>query len=258
MLTRRTCAAAGMVLWGVLLGLSGTRAQDLATDSKIVSLDVQDASLVDVVRMLSRMSGANILIKPGVDVPVTVTINDVPLSTMLELIVETSGFSIEKREPNIYIIGPPKEKAAPSPKGPEEVKVTVVQAGQEEPPAEVKPVRQGTAAARPREDEVVSALPPTTRPAPRIARGGSRREAIGADEMIWKTLPVRYIAASEAARMMGGEAWEGDLGLFPQGLINPRVQLPGRGRGNQRFAAPTNYPVREQMGGGLERLALEC
>jgi type IV pilus assembly protein PilQ len=64
-----------------------------APEQRLISLDIKNADLLDVLRLIAHKAGVNILPGPEVGGTVTVTLEDVPWETALKLILETQGYS---------------------------------------------------------------------------------------------------------------------------------------------------------------------
>ncbi|MBC5806333.1 MAG: hypothetical protein DLM53_12260 [Candidatus Eremiobacter antarcticus] len=75
------------------------------SSNRNVTLDVKNADILDVLKLLANESGQNIVATQNVKGVVTVSLHDVPLRTALDLIVRTNGLDY-RRMRNIYIVGP--------------------------------------------------------------------------------------------------------------------------------------------------------
>lgn len=73
-----------------------------------VSLDVKNADILDVLKLLANESGQNIVATQNVKGTVTLSLHDVPLATALDLIVRTNGLDYRKMG-NIYVVGTPSD-----------------------------------------------------------------------------------------------------------------------------------------------------
>lgn len=69
-----------------------------------VNIDVKNADILDVLKLLANESGQNIVATQNVHGTVTLSLHDVPLSTALDLIVRTNGLDYRKMG-NIYVVG---------------------------------------------------------------------------------------------------------------------------------------------------------
>ncbi|HXW51442.1 MAG TPA: secretin N-terminal domain-containing protein [Candidatus Acidoferrales bacterium] len=69
-----------------------------------VNLDVKNADILDVLKLLANESGNNIVATQNVKGTVTLSLHDVPLQTALDLIVRTNGLDYRKMG-NIYVVG---------------------------------------------------------------------------------------------------------------------------------------------------------
>ena len=75
-----------------------------ATGPRNVNLDVKNADILDVLKLLASESGQNIVATQNVKGTVTLSLHDVPLTTALDLIVRTNGLDYRKMG-NIYVVG---------------------------------------------------------------------------------------------------------------------------------------------------------
>jgi len=99
-----------MALWLMLvLSLSARHTHGAtmapATPSKTVSLDVQDADVRDVLRLLADTGGINILTSGEVQGTVTTRLLDVPWEQALEAILQLTGLA-QERQGNVVLVAP--------------------------------------------------------------------------------------------------------------------------------------------------------
>ena len=73
-----------------------------------VSLDVKNAEVVDVLKLLAQQSGQNIIATQGVKGTTTVSLHDVPLKQALDLVVRSNGLDY-RRVGNVYVVGTPED-----------------------------------------------------------------------------------------------------------------------------------------------------
>ena len=78
-----------------------------AADTKLVSLDLVNADLIYVLKILAKELGMNIVTDPTVQGSVTMTLKDVPASGALNIVVKMSGYDY-KRVDNTIVVGDPK------------------------------------------------------------------------------------------------------------------------------------------------------
>src|SRR5579872_937842 len=76
----------------------------MQSSGRNVNLDVKNADILDVLKLLANESGQNIVATQNVKGTVTLSLHDVPLSTALDLIVRTNGLDYRKMG-NIYVVG---------------------------------------------------------------------------------------------------------------------------------------------------------
>ena len=99
-----------MALWLMLvLSLSARHTHGATTTpvtpSKTVSLDVQDADVRDVLRLLADTGGINILTSGEVQGTVTTRLLDVPWEQALEAILQLTGLA-QERQGNVILVAP--------------------------------------------------------------------------------------------------------------------------------------------------------
>ena len=68
-----------------------------------VSFDFQNASIVDVIRMIAKVSNMNVLIGSDVKGTVTMKMRNVPLKDILSVIMEAYGLGMVKKDGIYYI-----------------------------------------------------------------------------------------------------------------------------------------------------------
>ncbi len=56
-----------------------------------ISLDFKDGDLIDLFRLMSEISGLNIIVNPGISGKVSLTVKEVPWDQALDLILKTQG-----------------------------------------------------------------------------------------------------------------------------------------------------------------------
>jgi type IV pilus assembly protein PilQ len=83
----------------------------VANNSGLVTLDVKNADLVDVLKVLAEQSGQNIVATQNVKGTTTVDLHNVPLKEALDLIVRTNGLDY-RQVGNVYVVGTPTDLAA--------------------------------------------------------------------------------------------------------------------------------------------------
>jgi type IV pilus assembly protein PilQ len=71
-----------------------------------VTLDVKNADLLDVLKILAEQSGQNIVATADVKGTTTVDLHDVPLKEALDLVVRTNGLDY-RQVGNVYVVGTP-------------------------------------------------------------------------------------------------------------------------------------------------------
>ncbi len=92
--------------------LDNTASETSVHNSRLISLDFQDADIVPIIRLLGEVGGYNIIVHPDVKGKITTKLLNVPWHQALDVIVKT--FNLEKIvEGNIIRIQPAVERAKP-------------------------------------------------------------------------------------------------------------------------------------------------
>jgi TonB family protein len=102
-----------------------------------INLELRDADINDVLATLSRIADKEILIEPGLDARITVTIKDVPWDQALSMILDKHGLGWKQRGNQIIVRQesapePPASPAPPAPSSPPAI------AASPAPPVDVK------------------------------------------------------------------------------------------------------------------------
>jgi len=82
-----------------------------APNPDTVTLDVKNADIVDVLKVLAEQSGQNIVATQNVKGTTTVDLHNVPLKEALDLVVRTNGLDY-RQVGNVYVVGTPADLAA--------------------------------------------------------------------------------------------------------------------------------------------------
>jgi general secretion pathway protein D len=101
MITLKRILSRGLLLITVIVLLCSQLA---ANEQSTVSLDVKGLKVEEVVRLLATSSGANIVIADGVEGRVTLSVNDMPLEDVLDLIVKSLPTLTWEKKETPYII----------------------------------------------------------------------------------------------------------------------------------------------------------
>jgi type IV pilus assembly protein PilQ len=67
----------------------------------LIDIDVKDADVLDVLRLLAEVSGLNLAADPGVSCNATLKLKQVPWPQVLELVLKTCGLAQEEIGPNL-------------------------------------------------------------------------------------------------------------------------------------------------------------
>ncbi len=78
-------------------------------EAATISLDVVDRPIADVLKLIRDRSGANILLAPGVDVPVTIAFTGVPWQEALQLVAENAGCVVISTRGRVYKVEKPEK-----------------------------------------------------------------------------------------------------------------------------------------------------
>jgi type II secretory pathway component GspD/PulD (secretin) len=78
----------------------------------MVTFDLSDAPLKEVINIIAKLSGANIIVSPDIKGSVSATVKDVPWLEVLKSVVKTAGFEIVRERYGIIRIVDPKELRA--------------------------------------------------------------------------------------------------------------------------------------------------
>jgi type IV pilus secretin PilQ/predicted competence protein len=76
-----------------------------------VNLDVKNADIIDVLKVLAEQSGQNIVATQNVKGTTTVDLHNVPLKEALDLVVRTNGLDY-RQVGNVYVVGTPADLSA--------------------------------------------------------------------------------------------------------------------------------------------------
>ncbi len=89
----------------VLSRIPSQRTEPRFTGERI-SLSLADADLVEVLRAFARLSGANLVVAPGVQGKVTLELSDVPWDQALSVILKSQGLGA-RLEGRVWSVGGP-------------------------------------------------------------------------------------------------------------------------------------------------------
>ena len=107
-MTRMRCISIALYLM-FLLSLSSLPAHGAAaaptTPSKTISLDVHNADVRDVLRLLAETGGVNILTSGEVQGTITTRLLDVPWEQALEAVLQRTGLA-QERQGNVMLVAP--------------------------------------------------------------------------------------------------------------------------------------------------------
>jgi len=96
-----------MLLAGVFL--AALSAPALADDGPDVTLQLEDADIIDVIQMIAGMAKVNVIVSPKVKGTVTVSFTNTPWRKALETVVRSKGHELVEEDFGIYTVLPKAE-----------------------------------------------------------------------------------------------------------------------------------------------------
>jgi len=223
----------------------------------LISLDVQDADVRDVLRLLSVESGMNIVFGPEITGSVSATLRDVTLEEALKAVLSSLGYYWH-RQGNVYVISvrPPVEAPSTSKEAQAEAPITPVSN-----PARTEPEA-------PRKVNLPP-LPPLDQPV-----AFSDEPPTRVQRKTFATIPLKYVDARTIVQLFDPNATRGFLGRdslaatpiqMTPSLLSPDGTTTGRGsfeRGISQLLKPggtqawagglgSSTTIPRQFGGGL-------
>jgi type II secretory pathway component HofQ len=88
---KRALIASCVLAFGILLSFTAIPAVQPAQAQSSISLDVRNADLIDMLRMLAQIEGLNVIISSEVKGTVTVQLSDVSAKDAFETLLDTAG-----------------------------------------------------------------------------------------------------------------------------------------------------------------------
>ncbi len=76
----------------------------LEGSKKLVSIDLRDSDVVDVLRFLAQKGGFNIFVNPGISGRVTLYLQNVRIATILDIILLSNNLAYQERDSVVYIV----------------------------------------------------------------------------------------------------------------------------------------------------------
>ena len=92
-LNKRAFSVSCVLALGILLFFTATPAAVLAEAQSSISLDVRNADLVDVLRLLAQIGGLNVIISSEVKGTVTIHLKEVSAEDFFEILLDTAGLA---------------------------------------------------------------------------------------------------------------------------------------------------------------------
>ncbi len=238
---------AATALWSVL-GVGGLAWADQATageSSHPIKLDIKGGEIGEVLRMLGRAAGVDIVINEGVSGTVaSMNLRDKTIEEALYLIAQTHGCQVYKLDPTTYVVSPSGASAMPG--------------GIPLAPYGTAPPGERTVVRPPLPNlPVVPAVAPEVPiiPAWQIEGSSPVPQQTSGGEWIWDHIKLEYYDPAEAAWMFGGGvAGGGTVPLRPGPYDQPRdralpftgdLSLPGAS-----FVGVGQWPQYGGYGGG--------
>jgi type II secretory pathway component HofQ len=90
-LKKRALIASCVLAFGILLSFTAIPVVRAARAQSSISLDVRNADLIDMLRMLAQIEGLNVIISSEVKGTVTVQLSDVSAKDAFETLLDTAG-----------------------------------------------------------------------------------------------------------------------------------------------------------------------
>jgi type IV pilus assembly protein PilQ len=103
--------AAGVTLAALVAAAPAARAETAAPEEARISLDVKDADLVDIVRVLADVAAFQVVFDPGINCRLTLKLREVRWSAALDASLKSCGLAQEE-EGGIVRIAPASRLAA--------------------------------------------------------------------------------------------------------------------------------------------------
>jgi type IV pilus assembly protein PilQ len=96
-----------VVLVSLLLGLlQGQGTSPASRDETLLDIDVREADVQDVLRLLAEVGGFNLAVDPGVSCKATLALNQVPWPQVLDLVLRTCRLEQERLGDNLVRVAP--------------------------------------------------------------------------------------------------------------------------------------------------------
>ena len=91
-----------------ILGQRGEKAAKKLDNTELLNFNFRDADIKDVLDMIARVSGKNIIVSPEVKGKVNVRFSNKSWKVVLETVVKTLGYEVTYPEDGTVRVGPPK------------------------------------------------------------------------------------------------------------------------------------------------------
>jgi type IV pilus assembly protein PilQ len=99
-----------LLLISMLLGFLQERAVALDSSGEtFIDIDVREADVQDVLRLLAEVGGFNLAVDPGVSCKATLKLKQVPWPQVLDLVLRTCGLEQERLGENLVRVAPAEE-----------------------------------------------------------------------------------------------------------------------------------------------------
>lgn len=191
-----------------LISVSLVHAAAPGGDQQLINLDVKDAPIEQVLRMLAKAANVNIVI--GQDVRGTVeaiSLRDVTVDQALRLIAKSHGFFWYK-EDNVYVVSKEPQATTSTPVAPGGAPTaTTTPGGGPAQPASAGEAGGPLTNGGPRTQSAAASTMPPLVPATDI--GSSNGPRLGEPRIMTTMLPLSFADAGQIAMMFGGTSCDG-------------------------------------------------
>jgi type IV pilus assembly protein PilQ len=96
-----------VLLIALLLGLASQGSP--SSDETLIDVDVREAEVQDVLRLLAEVGGFNLAVDPGVSCAATLKLKQVPWPQVLDLVLRTCGLEQERLGVNLVRVATAEE-----------------------------------------------------------------------------------------------------------------------------------------------------
>ncbi|MBU0755015.1 MAG: hypothetical protein KJ645_07725, partial [Planctomycetes bacterium] len=98
--------SSGTLIQAQILG-KGTEVPGMINSEATITFEAKERPLADVLDHIRNIVGVNILLEPGVDETITLSLNDVPWRDALEIVAEKGNCIVIEKSPKIFKVEKP-------------------------------------------------------------------------------------------------------------------------------------------------------